>query len=261
MGTNGRFSQIEFTVDEGVASVVLNRPEMRNAFNDEVIADLTHAFSEIGTSPEIRVAVLTGSGSAFSAGADLQWMRRMADYSMEENIEDSRRMAEMFRTIHRCPKPVIGRINGPAIGGGIGLVAVCDIVLSAESAFFAFSEVKLGLLPAVISPYVIRRIGPARAKALFITGERFSAEEAHRFGLVDRVVPDDLLDQEVQHFIHLIRRGGPEAITRAKDLVERVISGDDDDFTVRLISELRASQEGQEGVRAFLEKREPKWRW
>jgi methylglutaconyl-CoA hydratase len=261
MGMTGQFSQIEFTVNEGVATVTLSRPEIRNAFNDEVIAELTDVFSGIRSSSDIRAAVLTGSGPVFSAGADLNWMRRMASYSFEENMEDSRRMAEMFRAIHTCPKPVIGRINGPAIGGGIGLVAVCDVAIAAESAFFAFSEVKLGLVPAVISPYVIRRIGPARARSLFITGERFTAQDALRFGLVDRVVPDDLLDQEVQSVIRLIRSSGPEAIRSAKDLVDHVVSGEGDDFTVRLISELRASQEGSEGIRAFLEKRKPAWRW
>ncbi len=251
------------TVDtaDGVARVTLNRSDIRNAFDDRMVAELTDAFHAVEDDDDVKVVVLTGAGDAFSAGADLNWMKRMATYTYDENLADSTAMGRMFGVIHGCEKPVIGRINGPAVGGGVGLVAAVDIAVASEKARFRFSEVKLGIVPAVISPFVIERIGPARARPLFISGDWVDASRAYEIGLVDAVVPHDLLDRTVDDTISRLRSSGPLAMGHAKDLVQMVVERrDHEDFAI-MIAELRASEEGQEGITSFLEKRKPEWRW
>jgi len=263
-GPRGKMSSYEtITVDtaDGVARVALNRSEVRNAFDDRMVAELTDAFHAIEDDDDAKVIILTGAGDAFSAGADLNWMKRMATYTFDENVADSTAMGRMFGVIHGCEKPVIGRINGPAVGGGVGLVAAVDIAIASEKARFRFSEVKLGLVPAVISPFVIERIGPARARPLFISGDWIDAERARDIGLVDAVVPHDLLDRAVDDMISKLRSSAPLAMGHAKDLVQMVVDGRDrEDFAI-MIAELRDSEEGREGISAFLEKRKPEWRW
>ncbi len=258
------YENIRTSFEDGIIWVTLNRSDIKNAFNDEFIMELTDIFHGICEDPGVRAAVLTGEGDVFSAGADLNWMKRMAGFSMAENVEDSNRMAMMFESISTCSKPVVGVINGPAIGGGLGLVSVCDISISRSDAYFMFSEVKLGLIPAVISPYVIRRIGPIKAKELFLTGERFDAYEAHRIGLVDYVCdPDDVQDLLFKK-LKLLKSSGPEAMEHVKDLIDVIEYKQEPSirsYTVKEISTLRSSDEGQEGIEAFLEKRKPVWRW
>ena len=255
------YETITVEIADCVARVTLNRNEIRNAFDDRMVAELTDAFHSIEDDDEAKVIILTGAGDAFSAGADLNWMKRMATYTFDENVADSTAMGRMFGVIHGCEKPVIGRINGPAVGGGVGLVASVDIAVASEKARFRFSEVKLGLVPAVISPFVIERIGPSRARPLFISGDWIDAERARDIGLVDAVVPHDLLDRAIDDVIDRLRSSGPLAMGHAKDLVQMVVDGRDHEDLAIMIAELRASEEGQEGISAFLEKRRPEWRW
>jgi methylglutaconyl-CoA hydratase len=253
---------ITTTQTGSVLTITLARPEVHNAFDERMIADLTHAFEEATDNDAVRAIVLRAEGASFCAGADLNWMRRMAGYSEEQNREDSRTLERMFSTIARCPKAIIGRIHGAALGGGAGLVAVCDIAIASTEAKFALSEVRLGLVPAVIGPYVLQKIGMGACRALFVTGERIRAEEALRIGLVQQVVPPDQLDAAVEAKLGLIREAGPAAIATAKQLL-RVIDGmnpaEAAGFTTECIAALRVSPEGQEGIRAFLEKRKPKF--
>lgn len=240
----------------------MSRPEVHNAFNSELIGELRDAFLELGKDQNVRAVVLTGAGKSFCAGADLNYMRGIAKAGREENEADAKALSGMFAALRACPKPVIGRINGAAMGGGVGLVAACDISIAAESAQFGFTEVKLGLVPAVISPYVVERIGTARARRFFVTGERFDARVAEKIGLVDLTVPDDILDSVVKEQVRQITSSGPEAIGEAKKLVEAVATLPKEEMrqhAIRKIAELRGSQEGQEGMAAFLEKRKPKW--
>ncbi|UCD76685.1 MAG: enoyl-CoA hydratase/isomerase family protein [Phycisphaerales bacterium] len=245
-----------------VARVTLNRPEVRNAFNDQMLEDLLGAFAEIRDDREIRVVVLTGEGKSFCAGADLHWMKRVVEYSYEENYEDSLRLAKMLREIYCCPKPVIGRINGPAIGGGTGVVAACDIAVAAEDAVFAFSETKLGLTPAAISPYLLKRMGEKNLREYFLTGERFTAARAAEMGLVNAVVGADELDAAVEGKVKMILTGGPEALAVSKQLIREVAERtleENTPYTAEVISRLRMSDEGQEGMNAFLSKEKPSW--
>lgn len=246
-----------------VARVTLNRPELHNAFSDEVIVELRRAFDQLAATPHVRVIVLAGAGKSFSAGADVNWMRRMVDYSRADNERDARAMAEMFRAIDRSPAPVIARVHGAALGGGTGLAAVADIAVAAESAKFALSEVRLGIIPAVISPYVLAKIGVARAREYFLTGERIDARRAAEIGLVAHVVPDAELDAEVARITGELLRSGPQAVSTAKALIRKVAAETDPDrvltLTSQAIAERRASDEGQEGLKAFLEKRAPNW--
>ncbi|MFQ3610557.1 MAG: enoyl-CoA hydratase/isomerase family protein [Fimbriimonadales bacterium] len=247
---------------DGVAQVILNRPELHNAFDETLIADLTRTFTSLREDDSVRVVVLKGEGKSFCAGADLNWMGKMVNYSYSENLEDARRLLQMFEAIDHCPKPVIARVHGAAMGGGVGLVAVADVVVTVPDAKFAFSEVKLGLIPAVISPYVVRKIGYGHARALFVTGERFDAETALRIGLVHRIVPPDQLDAEIERLIIGLKQNGPFAMASAKMLLHatQVLPADElRSLTVARIAELRVSEEGQEGIRAFLEKRKPKF--
>ena len=254
---------VQVTVKDGVGTVTLNRPDIRNAFDDRLIAELTACFGRFSKDASVRVIVLTGAGKAFCAGADLNWMKAMVNFSKEENVRDSMAMARMFRAIDECPKPVIGRINGAAIGGGAGLVAVCDIAVAREDAVFAWSEVKLGLVPAVISPYVLARIGPAKAREYFLTGERFNAQRAREIGLIDHLAKDDAaMDALITEKVKALMTSGPEAVAVAKDLIRMVRTLPDDQVAQRtadIIAGLRVGKEGQEGMRSFLEKRSPSW--
>ncbi len=245
-----------------IARVTLNRPDIRNAFNDEVLQGLLDAFGALRDDPQVRVVILTGEGKAFCAGADLHWMKRVVHYTREENYDDSLRLARMLREIYTCPKPVIGRINGPAIGGGTGVVAVCDIAIGAADAFFAFSETKLGLTPAAISPYLLKRMGERNLREYFLTGERFDAPRAVELGLLNAAVPPARLDEAVDAKVKLILSGGPEALAASKELLHRVddqTREQNEPYTAEVITALRMSDEGQEGMNAFLDRRKPRW--
>ena len=247
----------------GVARITLNRPEVRNAFNDEVIAELTQAFVELGARPDVRAIVLAAEGAAFCAGADLNWMRRMADYSRAENIADAAKMAEMLQVIYACTKPTIARIQGDVFAGGIGLVAACDMAVSVDTATYCLSEVKLGLIPATISPYVIRAMGARAAHRYFLTAERFTAAEALRIGLVHEVVSLDALDAKVAELAQALASASPNAMRACKGLLHNVAGRDIDACliasTVESIADIRASDEGREGVQSFLQKHKPSW--
>ena len=243
-----------------VATVVLQRPEVRNAFNEVVIAELKKVFTSLGA--DARVVVLAGDGPVFCAGADVQWMKKSKGYSEKQNTRDARAMAEMFRAIDECPRPVIGRVHGAALGGGSGLVACCDIVVAAEGTQFGFTEVRLGIVPANISTFVLPKIGARAARRYFLTGERFDAGEALRIGLVHEVVKPDLLDSRVGAIAQEILKCGPKAVAIAKELIRKGVSVPRNraiDSTVRTIARVRVSPEGQEGLAAFLEKRPPRW--
>ncbi len=248
--------------DGAIARVTLNRPAIRNAFNDEMLADLLEIFGEIQSDGELRIVILSGAGQAFCAGADLTWMKRVVDYSRDENLADSLRLADMLRMIYTCPKPVIGRINGAAIGGGTGIVAACDISYAADSAVFAFSETKLGLTPAAISPYLLKRMGERNLREFFLTGARFSAARAVELGLINAAAPADDLDTLVAETVAQILSGGPQALASSKELIRQVAERsitDNGPYTAEVITDLRMSDEGQEGMNAFLEKRRPRW--
>ena len=250
------------TVADGVGTVTLNRPDKHNAFDDGLIAVLTEAFGHLGNDPAVRFLVLRAVGESFSAGADLGWMRRMATYDRADNVADARALAALMQTIDTAPKPVLGVIQGPAYGGGVGLVACCDIVVAADQAAFSLSEVRLGLVPAVISPYVVRAIGARAARRYFLTAERFSAIEAAKLGLVHEVVPGHMLDAAADRLVSRLRDGGPLAQEAAKRLIAEVADRPPAaviEETAALIADLRASPEGKEGVSAFLEKRKPGW--
>jgi methylglutaconyl-CoA hydratase len=243
---------------DGVLTVTLNRPDVHNAFNDELIAEAIEVFSNVPA--DARVVVLRGSGQTFCAGADLNWMSRMVSYTREQNVRDSSLLAKMYAVINECPLPVVGRITGAAIGGGVGLVAVCDIAIASPQTKFGLSEVKLGILPAVISPYVIAKTGPSHARALFLTGERFDTERAMRIGLVHRVAED--VDAAVADVVGQLKTSGPEAVRECKKLIAHVVSHELVDaiaYTIDAIATRRVSAEGQQGMKAFLEKKKAPW--
>ncbi len=263
-------SLLAIQTDGPVVRVALNRPDVRNAFNEEMIAELTtwaRALSDSVASGfkgknQSRVAILSGTGKAFCAGADLTWMSKMVGYTREENVADARRLAAMYEALDALPIPLIGRLHGAALGGGVGLAAVCDIVVAAEDAAFGFTEVKLGIIPAVISPFVLRKIGESAARELFLTGARFSAERAREIGLVHVVAPEADLDRIVAKHVNDLLTSGPWAVAAAKALVRGVRTRDGhaaSDFTVEAIAAQRVTPEGQEGMRAFLEKRPASW--
>lgn len=247
----------------GVARLTMNRPDLRNAFNEQLINDLCDAMGRLGADQNIRAIVLTGSGSAFSAGADLNMMRRVAGYSAAENKDDARRLAHMLNAIYECKKPTIALVNGPALGGGVGLVAACDIAIASEDAFFALSEVRLGLIPAVISPFVVRAINPRQARRYFITGERITSEKAKELGLVHMVAMPAQLEATLDGVIENLLAGGPNAQSESKLLIRKVAYRAVDDGvmeeTAGMIAKTRASDEGKEGITSFLEKRKPSW--
>ena len=254
---------LEQLQEGAVLRLRLNRPALHNAFDAGLIAELTTALAATGTDPAIRVVVLEGVGASFSAGADLNWMRGMAAASEAENREDSLALARLMRALDELPKPVVARVHGAAFGGGVGLVACCDIAIGVPGARFGLTESKLGLLPAVISPYVIAAIGPRQARRWFATAESFDAQTALQIGLLHQVVPDEQLDSAVQRQIDLLLKAGPIATASAKTLVTRVAGQGDRDIldsdNADLIAKLRVSQEGQEGLSAFLDKRAPLW--
>lgn len=257
------YETLEIETRERVATVWMNRPRAHNAFDETLIAELTQACAQLGGDAALRVVVLAGRGRSFSAGADLDWMRRAAGYDADGNRRDARALAAMYRAIHGLPKPTIARVHGAALGGGAGLTAVCDIAIASTEASFGTTEVKLGIIPAVISPYVIAAIGPRRAQRFFLTGERFGAEEAHRAGLVHMVCAPDALDAAVAQLARALCANGPQALAAAKALVQRVAGQPLDDAliaeTVERIAAVRATPEAQEGIGAFLEKRKPRW--
>jgi methylglutaconyl-CoA hydratase len=245
-----------------VVRVTLNRPEVRNAFNEDMVSELRAWAADMAAEPTARVAVLAGAGATFCAGADLGWMSRMLHYSPEENVRDAAAMAAMFDTLDTLPIPLIGRVQGAALGGGAGLAAVCDIVIAEDQAQVGFTEVRLGIVPAVISPFAIAKIGRSAARELFLTGARFEAVRARDLGLVHAVVPTTALDQTVDRYVHDVLLGAPTAIARAKALIPRVTgraAADVADLTAHAIADQRVSADGQEGMRAFLEKRKPNW--
>ena len=250
-------------VEGAVATITLTQPEIRNAFSDEVIAEITQAFRTAGERPDVRAIVLAAEGPAFCAGANLNWMRRMADYTREENIADAGMLAEMLRVIYECPKPTIARVQGDVYAGGVGLVACCDIAVSADHVHYCLSETKIGLIPATISPYVIRAMGARAAHRYFLTAERFNAAEALRIGFVHEVVHADELDAKVDTILKNLLSASPNAVRAAKKLVqdvaEREINAQLIAQTVEGIADIRASEEGREGVQSFLAKRKPSW--
>jgi methylglutaconyl-CoA hydratase len=253
---------VEYSHQDKVATVTMRRAEVHNALNAQLIADLQTAFSDLQTDEQLHAVVLTGDGPSFSAGADLSMMKSAAAFSQEQNVADTLRMATLFDTINNFPCPVVGRINGTAMGGGAGLLSVCDIVIAAENARIAFSEVRLGIAPAVISPYVLRKIGESNARVLFVTGERFSVARGREIGLVHSVVSLAELDATVEKTLGDLLKGGPQALRACKSLALRVSHMDAEtarQYTAETIAALRVSAEGQEGLHAFLEKRNPAW--
>ena len=252
------------SIQNGRADITLNRPDMHNAFDEVMIADLTTLLKALEINDAVRVVVLSGAGKSFSAGGDLNWMKRFANYSFEQNIEDAQALAELMRTLHELKKPTIACVHGNAYGGGVGLVACCDIAVATKAAAFCLSEVKLGLIPAVISPYVIAAMGARAARRYFLTAERFDAAEAFRLGLVHELVEtEEQLDKAVERLVASLRQNGPQAIQASKELIravgQRPISQEVRQDTAKRIAERRASHEGAEGVAAFLEKRKPSW--
>jgi len=257
------FTKLKLSIDGAIARIWLDQPEARNAFDDIVIAELTQAFVEAGAAPQVRAIVLGAAGPAFCAGANLNWMRRMADYSRAENLADAGKLAAMLRTIADCPKPTIARVQGDVYAGGMGLVAACDIAVSVDSAWYCLSEVKIGLVPATISPYVLRAMGTRAAQRWFLTAERFAAAEAHRIGFVHEVVAADALDAKVAEIVKALTGASPAAVRACKTLIADVAGREIDDAlvakTVEGIADIRASDEGREGVQSFLQKRKPSW--
>jgi methylglutaconyl-CoA hydratase len=255
---------LKVTTTGGVARLTLDRPDIRNAFDDALIAALTQALRELDADDEVRAVVLAGNGPAFCAGADLNWMKRMAGYGYEQNLADARALAGMLRMLDRMKKPTVARVHGPAFAGGVGLVAACDIAIGTPEAKFCLSEAKLGLSPATISPYVVRAMGERMARRYFLTAEVFDANEAHRIGLLSHVSPSEELDGEIEEILKHLVQGGPEALAKIKDLVRTVSSGPISDAliddTAQRIAEIRVSPEGREGIASFLEKRKPAWK-
>ena len=255
--------EIERAANGAVARVWLNRPDIRNAFNEDSIAALARAFAGFAEAPGLRAVVLGGRGKAFCAGADLGWMRKMAGYTWDENRADAQALAEMLWTIYRCPVPVVGRIQGDCYAGGVGLAAVCDILVASDAATFCLSEARLGLLPATIAPYVIRALGEQASRRYFATAERFSAAQAQALGFVHELCTADMLDAKVDELVGLLVANGPMAVRACKKLVQEVGGLPIDDAlraeTARRIADIRASDEGREGVQSFLQKRKPNW--
>jgi methylglutaconyl-CoA hydratase len=254
---------LTIAVQDRIARITLTRPEVRNAFNDEVIQELKAAFESVGGRDDVRAVVLAAEGPAFCAGADLNWMRRMADYTRDENLADAGQLAAMLKAIYECPKPTIAAVQGDVYAGGMGLVAACDMAVSVRTAAYCLSEVKLGLIPATISPYVIRAMSTRAAHRYFLTAERFSADEAHRIGFVHELVDADQLDAKVGELTAALVSACPAAVKACKRLVQDVAEREIDAAliaaTVEGIAEIRASDEGREGVQSFLQKRKPSW--
>lgn len=256
------FRTIRVERDGRVGRVWLDRPDVRNAFNAVMVGELREGFRSLAADDAVRVIVLSGRGPSFCAGADLAWMRDVARFTREENLRETLDLAECLHELYALPKPTVARVNGPAIGGGTGFVAACDIAVASTEARFGLSEVKIGVVPAAISPYVLRRIGESRARQYFLTGERFDARRAEEIGLVNAAVAPDELDARVDGIVSSLLSSGPEALAKAKELITRVPGMGFEEakrYTAEMIAGLRTSAEGQEGMAAFLEKRKPKW--
>ncbi|NUN49145.1 MAG: enoyl-CoA hydratase/isomerase family protein [Candidatus Brocadiae bacterium] len=255
------YTHVRADVTGDVVRVTLNRPEMHNAFNEDVILEITDCFERIGRDEETRLVVLTGAGKSFCAGGDLNWMQKSVSFTKKKNLEDARRLSTMLHTVNRCPKPVVARVNGNALGGGCGLIAVCDIAVASEDALFGFTEVKLGIVPAAIGPFAVRKIGESHARRHFLLGDRFGAREAVHIGLVHDAVPAAKLDATVDGVVRSLRTSGPRAMGEAKALVRTIVDmpATADKACVETIARLRVGAEGQEGLKAFLEKRRAKW--
>lgn len=262
MGEESMQESLALSFDKGVLRVMLNRPQVHNAMDPGMIKALTAVFRSLPQREDVRVVVLTGQGRSFCAGADLAFMRAAADYSFEQNLADGEQIFDLMQAVDECPKPVVGRINGAAIGGGVGLVSCCDIVVAAERAQFGLSETRLGILPAVISPFVLAKIGEANGRELFLTGERFDAHHARRIGLVQHVAAEEHLDDRVDERVQQLLLAAPGAQAAAKELIQfaaRNPKNETRGYTAHLIAQRRASAEGREGMSAFLEKRKPHW--
>ncbi|MFZ6727632.1 enoyl-CoA hydratase/isomerase family protein [Undibacterium sp. MH2W] len=257
------FETLSLQIDAHVATVTLNRPDVRNAFNETTIAEITQVFQQLDADSAVRAVVLAANGVAFCAGADLNWMKKMADYTHAENLADAGQLAAMLAAIYCCSKPVVAKVQGDCYAGGMGLVAACDIAVSVDSAHYCLSEVKLGLIPATISPYVIKAMSESAARRYFITAERFSAHEAQRIGFVHEVVSAEALDGKIAEIVKALVSNSPNAVKQAKKLAQDVASREITPAlvaaTVEGIAQIRASDEGREGVRSFLEKRKPAW--
>jgi methylglutaconyl-CoA hydratase len=257
------YETLTVDINDKIATVTLNRPDVRNAFNEHSINDLARAFSELGRNENVRAIVLAGNGPALCAGGDLNWMKKMAHYTHEENEADAMQLAQMLRTIYLCPKPTVARVHGDCYAGGMGLVSACDIIVAVPEANFCLSEVKLGLIPATISPYVIKAMGEQASRRYFLTAERFSAAEAHRIGMVHELVPADALDAKMAEVLKALVTNSPNAVKEAKVLVRDIAGKPVNDAlladTAQRIAHIRASEQGREGVTSFLEKRKPGW--
>lgn len=261
MKTN--YQTLEIQITNQTASIWLNRPEIHNAFNEVMIGELIKAFNEVSAIDDVRVVVLRGRGKSFCAGADLNWMRDVAQYSYEQNYKESLQLSDCFFTIYNCPKPTIALVHGAAIGGANGLLSACDMAICDDETVFSLSEVKIGIVPACISPYVIKRVGEYGAKELMLTGKRIKGKQAEHFRLVNKSLHDTELEAYLDELISLLKSSGPKAMTQCKTLIDQVSNkitlNEALSYTAQMIAEIRASEEGQEGMAAFLEKRKPKW--
>lgn len=260
--TAKNYQTIDIVEDGSAVTIALDRPQVRNAFDETLIAELTAALRDYGGQESARVIVITGRGEVFSAGADLNWMHKVSQYCYEENVADALKLADLMEILYNTPKVTIARVNGPCIGGALGLVSACDIALASSDAFFALREIRLGITPAVVSPYVMRRIGEKNARDYFLTGRRMDAETAKQIGLVNEVVEPAELDETVGRWIKLFMHSAPDAVKACKELMARVSGSrisDVKQFTAEMIASLRGSEEGQEGFAAFFQKRRPKW--
>lgn len=248
---------------DGVATVTLNRPDMHNALDEILIRDITRAFDMLGSDSTVRMVILKANGPSFCAGADINWMQRSANYTQEQNLQEAQNLSLMMKTLYEFPRPLVALVQGAAVGGGVGIIACCDVVIVSDAASFRLSEVKLGLVPAVISPYVVRALGLRACRRYFLTAEPFSATEAKNLGLVHEIVPDRMMAAAAAKMIERLSAGGPKAQMACKDLLRRIDSVQIDDdvitYTTELIAQIRASNEGKEGLSAFLEKRNPNW--
>jgi len=257
-----KYDTINVSLEKNVTTISLNRPDVHNAMNETLMKELTDCFKKLDKDKDTRIIILTGTGKSFCAGADLNWMKSMVNYSKEENIKDSNLLLELYEAIYTCSKPTIAKVNGHAFGGGIGLFAACDITIALPDCKFAFSEVKLGIIPAVISTYISKRLKISDMRRLFVTGEKFDSNYAKQVGLIDFVVEEKEFEDTINKYVKSLSSSGPKAITEVKKLIEACENMDPDEYkkyTVQKISELRISDEGQEGINAFLEKRKSKW--
>jgi methylglutaconyl-CoA hydratase len=260
--TKQTYQTLLVDVENKTARITFNRPEVHNAFNATMISEVSEALEQVKSDRSVRVVVLTGRDTSFCAGADINWMKEIIHYSYEQNLEESLALAEVLHKLYTLPKPTIAMVNGTAIGGGNGFLSACDIAIAAEEAKFGLSEVKIGLVPAAISPYVIRKIGESKAREYFLTGKRIPARKAQEIGLINEVVPRKQLEEKVEELISLLLSSGPEALANCKELIFRVPQmslEEAKEFTAKMIANLRISQEGQEGMASFLEKRKPEW--